>query len=82
MKTKLPKEVKISIGYYEKSTNVTAKQLDLIDKLMEQVKPDSYGQIILKHGLRSPFRRISGKNASKLIGALQAGHRIIFCDKG
>jgi hypothetical protein len=79
MKTK---EVKISIGYYPKSTNVTARQLDLINKLMDEYKPDSYGQIILKHGLRSGYRRITGKHASMLITALQAGHRILFIDKG
>jgi hypothetical protein len=82
LKEKKPKEVKITIGYYPKASNVTAKQLDYINMLMDEQYPTMYGKVILKSGLRNPFRRITALNASKLISALENKYRIIIVDKG
>jgi hypothetical protein len=78
----LKKHINIKLGYYSKPTGVTEEQLEKIDKLLEEKGyHDAYNKYILKHGLRNPKKRITYKNALKLIEALENNNSITFLDK-
>jgi hypothetical protein len=76
------KRINIFLGYYPKPTGVTPKLLDEINKLFdEKGYEQAYSQYILKYGLRNPYKRITFKNAEKLIWALKENKLINFIEK-
>jgi hypothetical protein len=79
---KMNKRIQIVLGYYPKNTGVTSKLLDQINRLLdEKGYENAYGIYILKSGLRNPYKRITFKNAQKLILALNENKPITFVEK-
>jgi hypothetical protein len=76
------KYVRVIIGYYPHNTGVTFKQLDLVNRLLDEKGYEgAYNQYITKWGMRNPQKRINPANITKLINALNNDDSIAFLEK-